>query len=245
MSRRFIVTALMLLTLASVSAEAQRRRAVRAPSSPPPATGDCHAFGLVRAGLVATYQSNPPTTFTVTYIKDTLTQTITKQHVVTPQATSDAETTIDGELVGNLRALKHIDIKVTTAVPVLGNLTIETDIDFTPSLVAGPADGWCVGAKWNISPVTETISVKSPVAPPVNQIVTTIASQGEVLAVGETVVVPAGSFRTVKYKGLTVSGSTVQTSITWVSMDHNIVVKQDAYDANNVVVTSLELTALQ
>jgi hypothetical protein len=244
MSRRFIVTALMLLTLASASAEAQRRRAVRAPSTPP-ATGNCHAFGLVRAGLVATYQSNPPTTFTVTYIKDTLTQTITKQHVVTPQATSDADTVIDGELVGNLRALKHINVKATTAVPVLGNLTIETDIDFTPSLISGPADGWCVGAKWNVNPVTETVTVKSPIAPPVNQIITTLATQGEVLAVGDTVVVPAGSFRTVKYKGLTVSGSTVQTSITWVSMDHNIVVKQDSYDANNTVVTSLELTALQ
>jgi hypothetical protein len=93
--------------------------------------------------------------------------------------------------------------------------------------------------------VTETVTVKSPIAPPVNQIITTLATQGEVLAVGDTVVVPAGSFRTVKYKGLTVSGSTVQTSITWVSMDHNIVVKQDSYDANNTVVTSLELTALQ
>jgi hypothetical protein len=245
MSRRLIVPVILLLTLASVSAEAQKRRAVRAPSAPPPVTGTCHTFGLVRAGLVASYQSNPPTNFTITYIQDTLTKTITKQRVTTPQATADADTILDGEVVGNLRGIKHINVKATTPVPVLGSITIETDIDFVPSLIAGPLDGWCVGNTWNIPPVTETVSVKSPVAPPTNQIVTTAASQGEVLAVGEVVVVPGGSFRTVKYKGILVNDGKVQTAITWVSMDHNIVVRQETLDGAGAVTSTVELTSVQ
>lgn len=245
MSRRLIVPIVILASVLALNAEAQKRRAVRAPAPAPPPQGQCHAFGLVRAGLVASYQTTPPTNFTVTYIKDTLTQTITHQKVTTPQATADADTILDGEVVGNLRGLKHINIKTVTPVPVLGSITLETDVDFVPSLVLGPADGWCVGNKWNVAPVTETLTVKSPIAPPTNTIKTTIGGEGEVLAVGESVTVPAGTFNTVKYRGVMVSDGNVQTAITWVSMEHNIVVKQQAFDANGAVTTLVELTSVQ
>ncbi|MGN6184985.1 MAG: hypothetical protein ACTHQM_15180, partial [Thermoanaerobaculia bacterium] len=127
----------------------------------------------------------------------------------------------------------------------LGSITLETDVDFVPSLVLGPADGWCVGNKWNVAPVTETVTVKSPIAPPTNTIKTTIGGEGEVLAVGESVTVPAGTFNTVKYRGVMVSDGNVQTAITWVSMEHNIVVKQQAFDANGAVTTLVELTSVQ
>jgi hypothetical protein len=245
MSRRLIVPIVIFATLMTVSAEAQKRRAVRAPSAPPPPAGTCHTFGLVRAGLIATYQTVPASTFTVTYISDAPTRTVTKQRVMAAGTTTDVDTILDGEVVGNLRGLKHINVKATTSVPILGNLTIETDVDFVPSLISGPSAGWCVGNTWTIPATTETVTVKSPVAPPTNNIKVTVAGQGEVLAVGETVVVPAGSFQTVKYRGVTVTDGNVQTAITWVSMEHNIVVKQDALDANGAVITALVLTALQ
>src|SRR5689334_13400600 len=99
MSRRLIVSVVVLATFLSVSAQAEKRRAVRAPSGAPPATGTCHNFGLVRAGLVASYVSNPPTNFTITYISDTLIKTVTHQKVTTPQATAEADTILDGEVV--------------------------------------------------------------------------------------------------------------------------------------------------
>ena len=71
-------------------------------------------------------------------------------------------------------------------------------------------------------------------------IVTSIAAQGEVLAVADVITVPAGTFSTVKYKGVVVSGSSVQTAITWVSMQKNIVVRQDTLDgAGNVTSTTV------
>jgi hypothetical protein len=73
-----------------------------------------------------------------------------------------------------------------------------------------------------------------------------VASQGEVLAVGDMVTVPAGTFATVKYRGVYFANNTIQTSITWTSMDHAIVVKQDSFDpATGVNVTATQLTALQ
>ncbi|HEX7829737.1 MAG TPA: hypothetical protein VF787_08775 [Thermoanaerobaculia bacterium] len=244
MSRRLIVPIVIFATLMTVSAEAQKRRAVRAPSAPPP-SGQCHTFGLVRTGLIASYSTVPASTFTVTYISDTPTRTVTKQRVMAAGTTTDVDTILDGEVVGNLRGLKHINVKATTSVPILGSLTIETDVDFVPSLIAGPSAGWCVGNTWSIPATTETVTVKSPIAPPTNTIKVTVAGTGEVLAVGETVVVPAGSFQTVKYRGVMVQDGNVQTAITWVSMEHNIVVKQDALDANGAVTTALVLTALQ
>jgi hypothetical protein len=238
------------LFIAPVSSAAARRRA--APSLPggggsQPGGSDCHTFALVTPGTVASYlttTSGGNVTFTITWISDTPTQTKTTQKVTTPQATSDVETTLDGEIVGTLRALKHFYVKTTTAVPFLGNTVAEADVTFVPSLAAGPAEGWCTNATWSIPATTETIVSKS-LAGQQSQIVTTIASQGKVLAVGESVTVPAGTFRTVKYLSYTVSGTGAQPAITWTSMDRSVVVKQDTLDANGAVTSSTQLTSLQ
>ena len=245
MSRKHFALVALAVLLAVFPAEAQKRRAVAAPGGTASNPGDCHTFGLVQAGLVVAYHSTTSNggvaDFEITYISDTPTKLITKQKTVTAQGTAEADTTVDGEVVGNLRGLKHIKVKGTTTVPVFGKVTIDTDIDFVPSLIAGPAEGWCVGAKWNVSPVTETITVKSPAGNFTN-VVTTVGSEGEVLAVGASITVPAGTFQTVKYRGVIVSGQDPQVAITWVSMTDNVVVKQDTIDAAGNVTSVTERT---
>ena len=239
-SRLLAAAALALFVI--VPAEAQKRRAVRSNPGTPQAA--CHVFGLVAPGTVASYLTTAPggnVTFTITWISDTPTQTKTTQKVTANGITSDAETVLDGEVIGNLRALKHFNIKVSSTVPILGKVTTETDVTFTPSLAQGPAAGWCVGNTWAIPPVTEHIVIKSPQGT-IPTTVTTIASTGEVLAVGESITVPGGTFNTVKYRGSILSGSAVQTAITWVSMEHNIVVKQDTVDAGGAVTSTTVLT---
>ena len=244
--KRFTLFALAVSLFAVAPAEAAKRRAVRSPSFVG-GNNQCHTFGLVRAGLVAGYLSNAQggdVSFTITYISDTPTQVKTKQKVVTPQATTEVETVVDGEVVGNLRGIKHINTKGSVTVPILGKTPMEVDVDFVPSLIAGPAAGWCVGNKWTVSPVTETI-VSKTAAGTQTIVVTTIASEGEVLAVGEEITVPAGKFKTVKYRGAIVSGNDVSPAITWVSMEHNIVVKQDTIDAAGNVTSVTRLMELQ
>jgi hypothetical protein len=239
-SRLVAVAALALFAI--VPAEAQKRRAVRSNPGTPQAA--CHVFGLVAPGTKASYLSTSPggnATFTITWISDTPTQTKTTQVVTANNITSEAETVLDGEVIGNLRALKHFNVKVSSTVPFLGKVTTETDVTFTPSLAQGPAQGWCVGNTWDIPAVTEHIVVKSPQGT-IPSMVTTIASTGEVLAVGESVTVPGGTFNTVKYRGSVVSGSAVQTAVTWVSMEKNIVVKQETLDAAGAVTSTTVLT---
>ena len=148
MSARRFFTLASLIVLLAVPAFAVKRRAVAPGPGPAPQTGTCHDFGLVAAGTVADYKTDQGgstvATFTITWISDTLTQTKTTQRTVTAQGTADAETTLDGEVIGNLRALKHLFVKGSTTAPVIGKVTTEVTIDFTPSLAAGPADGWCV-----------------------------------------------------------------------------------------------------
>jgi hypothetical protein len=240
-SRLFVLSLMSVLMV--VSAEGQRRRAVRHTPAKGAGAGDCHTFGLVQAGLKASYVATTPTSsanFTINYISDTPTQTKTTQVVSTPVGNATAVTTIDGEVSGLLRGMKHIDITTTAA-----GFTTEVDIDFVPSLILGPAEGWCVGKTWSVAPVTETIVTRAPFVGPTTQIVTTIGGDGEVLAVGEMVTVPAGTFSTVKYRGISFANNTVQESITWTSMEHSIVVKQDAFDSNGVNVTALQLTKLE
>jgi hypothetical protein len=227
-----------------VSAEGQRRRSVRhTPAAGVVTPGPCHTFSLVKPGLKASYLSTTPNgsaTYTITWISDTPTQQKTTQVVSTQVGNANAVTTIDGEVSGLLRGMKHIDITTTVA-----GFSTEIDIDFVPSLILGPAAGWCVGETWSVAPVTETIVTKAPFVLPVTQIQTTIGGDGEVLAVGEMVTVPAGTFSTVKYRGITFANNTVQESITWVSMEHSVVVKQDSFDGNGVNVTATVLTTLQ
>jgi len=245
--RRIVIGCLLAVIIAPVSIGASRRRS--APSTPagPAPSGNCHTFGFVTPGTKGTYHTTSPggnVDFTITWLSDTATQTKTTQHVVTPQATTDVETTLDGSIVGNLRGLKHLYTKSTTPVPFLGNTVVEVDIDFVPELVAGPSAGWCTGETWSIPATTETVVSKS-IAGTNSNIVTTIASQGSVLAVGESITVPAGTFQTVKYKSSIVSGTSAQPAITWTSMDRAIVVKQDTLDAGGNVTTTTVLTALQ
>lgn len=243
---RLLVLSLLAFSLVAPAEAGPRRRSVGKPVSGAP-LGQCHTFGFVRQGLKATYLSTTPTgsaTYTITYLLDTATQTRTTQTVATPQGNAEAVTTIDGEVVGNLRGMKHIDVKTTITVPVVGTLTTEIDVDFVPSLILGPAAGWCVGNTWNVSPVTETIVTKAPFVLPVTQIVTTIGGSGEVLAVGEPVIAAGRTFQTVKYRGVTVANNNVQTSITWTSMPDAIVIKQQTFDANGVLVTDTILTNL-
>lgn len=101
-----------------------RRRAVR-PGSPAVPTGDCATFSPIRVGLRATYlttnASGTTSTFTVTYVADSASQTRTTQTTSTPVSTSTVETTIDYENVADtsitLRATKHIHVKTTTTTP--------------------------------------------------------------------------------------------------------------------------------
>jgi hypothetical protein len=244
-SRLLVVS--LFVVLIGFSAEGQRRRAARhSPTTSTPAA--CHTFTLVRPGLKASYLSTTPNgsaTYTITYISDTPTQTKTTQVVSTPQGNANAVTTIDGEVSGILRGMKHIDLTTTLTVPVLGTLTTEVDVDFVPALILGPANGWCVGHTWSVPPVTETVVTRAPFVTPVTSITTTIGGDGVVLAVGEEVTVPAGKFRTVKYRAISFVNDTVQESITWTSMDHSIVVKQDSFDTNGVNVTATVLTKLE
>lgn len=241
--RLSVVFAIALLALPAFA----KRRPSR--SAPAAAASQCHTFGLVRPGLQATYHATSPSgdaDFTITWITDTPTFTHTTQRVTTPQATTDAETRLDGEVFGNLRGLKHFNVKTTTQVPGFGGVTTDTDVDFVPSLTQGPAAGWCVGNTWTVPPVTETIVTRSPVGQN-TQVITTIASTGEVLAVNETLSLPLpiGNVQTVKYRGSIVSGTSVQTAITWVSMQLNIVVRQDTLDASGAVTGTLRVTAVQ
>jgi hypothetical protein len=241
-ARRLFVFFTLVLVLAVPAEAAGRRRAVGKGAAGPAPGGDCHTFGFVQAGLKASYLSTTSNggvaTYTITYLSDTATETKTTQVVSTPQGNADAVTTLTGEQVGNLRGIKHIDVDTTITVPVLGKLTTEIDVDFVPSLIAGPLEGWCVGNTWDVAPVTETVTAKIPLAPQGPPVVTTtVGSRGEVLAVGESVTVPGGTFNTVKYRGLLVSDS-VQPAITWVSMEHNIVVKQQTFDTVSGALTS-------
>lgn len=225
---------------------AAKRRASAPPSASAP-TGNCHTFGFVKAGLKATYLTTSPggnVTFTITWVSDTATQTVTTQKVTTPQATTDVETRLDGETVGILRGLKHLYTKSTTPVPVIGSVVTEVDVDFVPSLIAGPAGGWCTGATWTIAPTTETVTSKT-IAGTQTQIQTTVAGTGEVLAVGETITVPAGTFQTVKYKGNVVANNNPQPAITWTSMADAIVVRQDTLDAGGNVTSTTTLQSKQ
>jgi hypothetical protein len=255
-ARQRLTLALAALALFALvfpaDAFAAKRRSVRpgaiGGTNPGGGGGGCHTFGLVRAGLKATYKTTSNSgnvDFIVTYISDTGSQVKTKQDVTAPTGKAVADTTIDFETVSaSLRATKHVEVKTTVTTPI--NLTTTVDMTFAPSLVYGPAAGWCAGATWSIPASTITSKVTTSFGgPPINNISTTIASTGEVLAVGESVTVPAGTFQTVKYRGVVTTDSGASPAIVWIGMQDNILIRQDALDAGGNVVSQTQLMSVQ
>ncbi|HYH09919.1 MAG TPA: hypothetical protein VEK11_22920 [Thermoanaerobaculia bacterium] len=252
---RRLLTLCVFTLLCVASVQAQRQRAVRSglpfftPQQPPPQTGPCHTFGLVRPGLKASYLSVTPdgsATYTITWISDQPTRTETTQQVQTPQGTGNAVTVVDGEIVGNLRAMKHINVKTTIAVPILGSITTTVDIDFVPSLALGPQDGWCVGKTWSVGPTMQTITSSTP-GLPVQIIHNNIElAEGKVLAVNEKITVNGVEYNTVKYASWAMgANNALQPSITWTSTEHNVVVRQEAYDSVGNLVTTTTATHIE
>jgi hypothetical protein len=95
-----------------------------------------------------------------------------------------------------------------------------------------------------VAPTTETLRTTT-LAGTQTTVQTTAASTGEVLAVNESITVPAGTFRTVKYRGVIVANNNAQTAITWTSMDDAIVVRQDTLDAGGNVTSMTTLQSKQ
>jgi hypothetical protein len=228
-----------------------RWRAVR-PGAPATNTGDCATFSPIRVGLKAGYSvtsAGGNSTFTVTYVADSATQTRTTQTTSTPVSTSTVETTIDYENVAGtsitLRATKHLHVKTTTTTP-FAPIAISVDVDgtFVPSLVLGPAAGWCTGVKWTIPATTETI-VTTTSAGTTTSLTTTVQTEGEVLAVNEQITTAAGTFSTVKSRSVLASGTSVSPTISWNSIEFGITVRQQTLDANGAVTSTVELTSIQ
>lgn len=251
------VFALVLVsTLFVQDAAAQRRRAVR-PSRPRAVTGPCHTYGFVPAGLKAAYRTTSPgqpdVTFEITYVSDTAALSKFTQKVNVPNVgTADAETTIEYEpLAGGLRAVTDLELKASMSVSGF-KITIDSDSTFVPSLTWGPGAQWCQGATWTIPATTVTTTTTTSPGGTQSAISTTLAGTGQVLAVYDTISVTAGSFQTVKYRGVNANsscpaGSTTCTSgivpvNVWLWKTHPIVVRQDSLDASGNVTSTTVLT---
>lgn len=243
---RHITVAVLMLLLAVPLAAAGRRRAVKAPApSNPNPSGQCVNYGSPRIGMKASYLTTSAggnVTYQVTYISESATQAKTTQKVQAPTGNADVETTMDFETVKaafDLRALRHMLVKGTTVAGGFA-ISLETDISFVPSMVLGPIGGWCEGAKWSVPATTETIRVSSIAGQQITT-QTTIAYEGEVLSVNESVTTPAGTFRCIKVKSLTPSSSSTDPTIAWNSIDHYITVRQETLDATGKVTSVTEL----
>lgn len=259
--RRVVLSAFVLAlvsTLIAADASAQRRRAVR-PSRPRAVLGPCHTWGFVPAGLKAAYRTTSPgqpdVTFEITYVSDTAALSKFRQKVNVPgQGTADAETTIQYEAIGGgLRAVREMELKSSMTVQGF-KITIDADSSFVPSLTWGPAASWCQGATWSIPATTLTTTTTTSPGGTQTAISTTLAGTGQVLSVNETISVTAGSFQTVKYRGVnTTSGCPAGSSTctsglvpvnAWLWKTHPIVVRQDSLDAGGNVTSTTQLTSV-
>lgn len=229
-----------------------RRRAVArlGPFTPPPSTGDCVTFPNVKPGLETTYQSTDAQgthTVVITYLSDSLVQTVTKSVAPGPSGNTTTDTTTDWETVQSppFRAVKKIVTKTLAPSPI-GNISIDTSTTFVPSLVIAPAGDFCAGAVWTVPATTQTSTIVSSITGTSNQVAVSQQGEGKVVAVNLSVTVPAGTFNTVLYEGFLTTGSATSLARTWTSTVHSIMVKQEVFDPVTMVMsTSWVLTGLK
>lgn len=126
--------------------------------------------------------------------------------------------------------------KVEQSSSVSG-FSITSTTTFSPAWVTGPALDWCEGESWVRPAVTQ--STTSNVAPSVTG--PTATGNGQVLAVRESLTVPAGTFETVHYwMFYTGQGSQAGTSSEYWLDGNGLTVRQLEYDAAGALVATYE-----
>jgi hypothetical protein len=222
---------------------------VPAPPSvtPPNNGGTCVNVPFVRAGLKATYRitdSSGVWTMVTTVTADGASQRKQTDHAVNSGGTSDIDSTFSFTMQSNLRLITRSVSNATTVAagfPIL----VTTDSTFNPAMTLGPVTEFCSGATWPIPATTQTIVIGGTFPGPTTT-VNRPAATGSVMAINESLTVPAGTFNTVKYHGVDgATDSNIQSTNVWVSIADGIMVKEQNLDANGNVKTTMELSSLQ
>ncbi|HEX7153527.1 MAG TPA: hypothetical protein VF618_18715 [Thermoanaerobaculia bacterium] len=205
------------------------------------AGGDCVTVPFMRAGLKFTYVTTANDGGTSTRVGTFLTDTATRQEATEKVTTAGFVTEIDSffdfTVANDLRQITRAISKSTTSVSGFV-VNVNTDSTFTPAMPIAPASTWCAGQTWSIPAVAQRVIVTG--ISPSEKTINRPAATGEVLAVNESVTTAAGTFLTVKVRG--VNGATdpdLQQSTIWYSVEHGLVVKEESAGGR------MELTQLQ
>lgn len=211
------------------------------------AGGGCRTLSLPSAGKVFTLSIDALTggvRATGTLITTILESTATRNKSLAIQSTSAPGI---GTITSTTTATSTYELldapagylsvaKVEQSSSVSG-FSITSTTTFSPAWVTGPALEWCEGETWVRPPVTQ--STTSNVAPTVTG--PTATGNGQVLAVRESLTVPAGTFETVHYRMFyTGQGSQAGTwSELWLD-GNGLTVRQLEYDAAGNLVATYE-----
>lgn len=208
------------------------------------AGGDCVQIDWPTAGFEITYglESYPangggPVTGTVEVRYDSISETMTKTTTSSSvtgggmtSATSGTETqhyaVADGYLMIS---------KVETSNQVQG-YAINSTTTYAEPYNTGPAYQYCSGQTWNVDsvPGSTDIGMGSPIS------FNSAAYQGEVLAVDESVTIPAGTFQAVHLEIQRADGTATEE---WISTEHGILIKQQGYE-NGTLIDLTEATVI-
>jgi len=212
----------------------------------PPANGDCVSLPLLRAGLKASYNVTGALNYTTetTVVSDSPTETVQQQHHVVNGTPEEVDSTFTYTVQGDLRALTHaVSVAKTNAGGFA--ITVTTDSTFTVPMVLAPVSSFCGGREFAIPATVQTVVVGGTFPGPTTTY-NRPAKTGTILATNESLTVAAGTFRTVKYRG--VYGNTdpkSQQSLIWLDVSTGALVKEQDFDANGNVFAMFELTSLQ
>jgi hypothetical protein len=209
----------------------------------PSPSGECVDIPFVRAGTVLGYRTSDGSyTSEQTVVSDSATHTVLHDKAVAGGVQEDIDTTYDYVVQGDLRAATHL-VSVAVVHSVI-NVTVNTDITYSPAFVLSPVSSYCAGATFAIPATAQTVKVTGTVPGPTTT-TNRAAATGEVLAVHESLTVAAGTFDTVKFRSTQGgNGTDVAYSYAWVDIPTGVLVRQQQFGASGNTIHILDLTSI-
>ncbi len=124
--------------------------------------------------------------------------------------------------------------------------SMKTTTTYSPSLITGPAFIYCEQQSWTTAPITSTTKFESDLLPGGQDISTN--TEPVLSSIVEKVNVSftnsAGTFSLVKIRQKKSSDSDNE-AISWFSIEHGILVKEQIIDSSGKIIGSKELTSIQ
>ena len=160
------------------------------------------------------------------------------------EMTSTTDSLFLYETIDDYTYQTSVDITATTSIPGANSTqSVSSNTTYSPSLMLSPASQWCEEQSWVRAAVNQTVTTTDSISGTNSYTAPQPATTNTVNSISEIIIVPAGTFTTVKAISV-IDSNPDMTGITWVDVNTGNIIKQETWDESNTLISEMSATSI-